>query len=181
MSQKFGLSNVITHLHRELGASLAQDVVIYDDDHAYMANALAADLAAKGHRVQIVSPQPTLAPWMAQTLEQPRMIAELLAAGVGMHPNATATGWTPEGLAVIRSDTGAALPAVAGTCLIHVGIRHPDLALSQALTAQGIAHRVIGDAENPGLIQAAVYSGHRHAREVLGQDAPFLRERAEFL
>lgn len=163
------------------GAALATDVVIYDDDHAYMANALAADLAAKGHRVRIVSPQPTLAPWMAQTLEQPRMIAELLSAGVEMHPSSTATGWDGEGLAVIRSDTGAALPAVQGDALIHVGFRQPDLTLSAALTARGLAHRVIGDAECPGLIQAAVYSGHRHARAILGQDAPFRRERAELL
>lgn len=162
-------------------ASLAQDIVIYDDDHGYMANALAADLAAKGHRVQIVSPQPTLAPWMAHTLEYPRMIAELLAAGVLMHPGSTATGWGVSGLALNRSDTGAALPAVHGDCLIHVGIRHPDLSLSQALTERGISYRLIGDAESPGLIQAAVYSGHRHARDILEQAAPFLRERAELL
>ena len=162
------------------GTQLAPEVVIYDDDHGYMANALAADLAAKGHLVQIVSPQPTLAPWTAHTLEQPRMIAELLKAGVAMHPNSSAKGWGTEGLAVVRSDTGAPLPPIAGASLIHVGIRHPDLSLSDALTARRIAHRVIGDAECPGLIQAAVYSGHRHARGVLGQDhATFLRDRAE--
>lgn len=162
------------------GAKLAQDVVVYDDDHAYMANALAADLATKGHRVQIVSPQPTLATWMALTLEQPRVVAELLKAGVGMHPNCTATGWGATGLAVCRSDTGGALPPVQGASLIHVGLRLPDLSLSQTLTDRGIAHRVIGDAESPGLIQAAVYSGHRHARGVLGQDhTSFLRDRAE--
>ena len=162
------------------GTKLAQDVVIYDDDHAYMANALAADLAAKGHLVQIVSPQPTIAPWMAYTLEQPRVISELLNAGVAMHPNCTATGWGAGGLGVRRSDSGAGMPPIPGASLIHVGLRQPDPALSQTLTDRGIAHRVIGDAECPGLIQAAVYSGHRHARGVLGQDhATFLRDRAE--
>jgi dimethylamine/trimethylamine dehydrogenase len=163
------------------GAALAQDVVIYDDDHSYMANALASDLAAKGHRVQIVSPLPTLAPWMAYTLEQPRMIAELKAVGVAMHPNTTATAWGRDGLAVARSDTGAALPPIAGTSLVHVGIRHPDLALSQGLTARGISYRVLGDAECPGTIQSAVYSGHRHARESLDTQTCFLRERAQLL
>lgn len=163
------------------GATLPDDVVIYDDDHFYMANALAADLAAKGHRVQIVSPQPTLAPWMGHTLEQPRMIAELLAAGVQMHPGSTATGWDGNGLMVVRSDTGACLPFVQGASLIHVGIRHPDLTLSQALNECGLTHRLIGDAECPGIIQSAVYSGHRHAREILGQTSPFLRERAELI
>ena len=163
------------------GAALAQDVVIYDDDHSYMANALAADLAAKGHRVQIVSPLPTLAPWMAYTLEQPRMIAELKAAGVGMHPNTTATGWGVAGLSVARSDIGTPLPSIPGTSLVHVGIRQPDLTLSQDLTARGIAHRIIGDAECPGTIQSAVYSGHRHARETLDPQTHFLRERAELM
>ena len=163
------------------GATLSGDVVIYDDDHFYMANALAADLAAKGHRVQIVSPQPTLAPWMGHTLEQPRMIAELLAAGVQMHPGSTATGWDGNGLTVMRSDTGASLPNVQGASLIHVGIRHPDLTLSQALNERVLYHRLIGDAECPGIIQSAVYSGHRHAREILGQTSPFLRERAELI
>lgn len=163
------------------GATLPDEVVIYDDDHFYMANALAADLAAKGHRVQIVSPQPTLAPWMGHTLEQPRMFGELLAAGVQMFPGSTATGWDGIGLTVVRSDTGASLPIVQGASLIHVGIRHPDLTLSQALTGRGLAHRLIGDAECPGIIQSAVYSGHRHARELLGQTSPFLRERAELI
>jgi dimethylamine/trimethylamine dehydrogenase len=65
--------------------------------------------------------------------------------------------------------------------LVHVGICHPDLALSQDLTARGIAHRIIGDAECPGTIQSAVYSGHRHARETLDPQAHFLRERAKLL
>ncbi|MEC8154289.1 MAG: FAD-dependent oxidoreductase, partial [Pseudomonadota bacterium] len=34
-------------------------VVIYDDDHDYLANALAADLAAQGLRVELVSPMPS--------------------------------------------------------------------------------------------------------------------------
>ncbi|MGB1149484.1 MAG: FAD-dependent oxidoreductase, partial [Alphaproteobacteria bacterium] len=39
-------------------------VVIYDDDHDYLANALAADLAAQGLRVELVSPMPSIAAWM---------------------------------------------------------------------------------------------------------------------
>jgi dimethylamine/trimethylamine dehydrogenase len=118
---------------------------------------------------------------MGHTLEQPRMIAEFLAAGVQMHPGSTATGWDGNGLTVVRSDTGASLPIVQGASLIHVGIRHPDLTLSQALNERVLNHRLIGDAECPGIIQSAVYSGHRHAREILGQTSPFLRERAELI
>ncbi len=61
-----------------------------------------------------------------------------------------------------------------------MGLRAPNLVLSAALTQAGINHRLIGDAEAPGPIQGAVYSGHRHAREVLGtepEDRIFKRER----
>lgn len=155
-------------------------IVIYDDDHAYMANALAAHLAARGYAVAIVSPLPTIAPWLAQTLEQPRVIGELLALGVAMHPNTTATGWRDGALSVVRTDTGAEQPTIPGSTLISITARLPDASLSEALTARGIPHRVVGDAEAPGTIQAAVYSGHRHAREMLGDDpvpGGFRRER----
>ena len=112
-------------------------VVIYDDDHYYMANALAADLASKGHAVHIVSPQPTIAPWMGHTLEQPRMIAELLAAGVQMSPNATAVAWHGDRLSLVRSDTGEALPDIPARTLVFVGTRLPDLSLAAQLDQRG--------------------------------------------
>ncbi|MFC6486975.1 NAD-binding protein [Nitratireductor sp. GCM10026969] len=164
------------------GARVEGPVVIYDDDHYYMANTLSVDLAAKGHAVRIVTPLPTLAAWMAQTLEQPRMLGELKAAGVEMYPNTTAIAWKGNGLSVFRSDTGDELPPIEGHTLISVTTRMPDPALSQSLTERGIPHRVIGDADCPGVIQAAVYSGHRHAREILGTepaDRIFRRERPQ--
>lgn len=162
------------------GASFEGPVVIYDDDHYYMANALAADLAARGYEVHLVSPMPALSAWLGHTLEQPRMLAEMKAAGVRMYPYHVAQGWKDGELKLVRGDTGEALPAIAAGSLIAVGTRLPDATLSQELSGLGIAHRVIGDAECPGVIQAAVYSGHRHARELLGQEPEnrvFRRER----
>ncbi|WP_170763825.1 FAD-dependent oxidoreductase [Ruegeria lacuscaerulensis] len=162
------------------GTEFPGPVVIYDDDHYYMANALAVDLATKGHEVHIVTPMAALAGWMGNTLEQSRMLGELLAASVKMYPNATATGWQDGALSVIRSDTGEGLPDIAAITLISVTNRVPETGLSDALAAQGIKHTAIGDAEVPGTIQAAVYSGHRHARELLGtepEDRIFKRER----
>ena len=97
-----------------------------------------------------------------------------------MHTHATAVGWRGGGLDVVRSDTGEALPRIEGATLLSVTIREPETALSRELDARGVVHRVIGDAECPGPIQAAVYSGHRHARELLGNgrpDSAFRRER----
>ena len=162
------------------GVTVEGPVVIYDDDHYYMANALAAELAAKGHAVHLVSPQPTIAPWMGHTLEQPRMIAELRAAGVKMTPNAAAVAWHGDRLSLVRADTGEELPDIPAKTLVMVGTRLPHLSLSQQLDQLAVPHRVIGDAECPGVMQGAVFSGHRHAREILGTepaDRIFKRER----
>ncbi|MFV1566692.1 FAD-dependent oxidoreductase [Phaeobacter sp. JH20_10] len=162
------------------GAEISGPVVIYDDDHYYMANALAVDLAAKGHEVRIVTPLPSLAGWMGNTLEQPRMLRELAAAGVRTYPNTTALGWQDGALQVVRTDTGEHLAAIQSETLVSVTIRRPETSLAEALNAQGTPYRVIGDAEVPGTIQAAIYSGHRHARELLGtepEDRIFKRER----
>lgn len=155
-------------------------VVIYDDDHYYMANALAADLAQRGLEVHWVSPAAALGGWTANTLEYPRILAEMNRLGVHMHPNSTAQAWSSAGLQLARTDSGEALPEIPAATLVCVGLRAPNLALSMALTQAGINHRLIGDAEAPGPIQGAVYSGHRHAREVLGtepEDRIFKRER----
>ncbi|MBU2983157.1 FAD-dependent oxidoreductase [Lentibacter algarum] len=162
------------------GSEVSGAIVIYDDDHYYMASALAVDLAEKGHEVHLVTPLPTLSGWMGNTLEQPKVLGELLGAGVKTYPNTTATGWQAGALNVMRSDTGEALPDIAATTLVAVTNRLPETTLSDALTARGVPHRNIGDAEVPGTLQAAVYSGHRHARELLGhepEDRIFKRER----
>lgn len=162
------------------GTPTEGSIVIYDDDHYYMANALAADLAAKGHSVHLVSPQPTIAPWMGHTLEQPRVIAELRAAGVRMTPNATAVSWDGDHLTLCRSDTGEELQGIPAGTLVMVGTRLPDTALTAQLDQKGLRHRVIGDAEYPGTTQGAVFSGQRHARKILGgepADRIFRRER----
>ena len=162
------------------GKAIVGSVVIYDDDHYYMANALAADLAAKGHDVHIVTPMPSLSAWSGNTLEQPRVVAEMLDAGITMHPNTTAARWQDGALEVVRSDTGEKLPPIKGGNLLAVTIRTPNVELASELGKRGIGHRIVGDAESPGPIQTAVYSGHRHAREILGgepEDRITLRER----
>ena len=93
-----------------------------------------------------------------------------------LHVNAAAQGWENGALHLAHAGTGEDLPPLSVRTLVFAGARLPDPALPQALAAAGIAHRVIGDAEAAGTIQAAVYSGHRHARDILGQGGPARRE-----
>lgn len=161
------------------GVGVEGPVAVYDDDHYYMGNVLAENLAARGLETHLICPQPIIGGWMAYTLEQPRVIDALLAAGVAMHPNTRATNWANGLLHLERSDTGQALPPIAVATLVSVTARLPGDALKSDLDARGLANTVIGDAVAPGTIQAAVYSGHRAARDFLSGGtvlSPFKRE-----
>ena len=79
-----------------------------------------------------------------------------------------------------RSDTGEPLPPIVAKTLVSVTVRLPRIELAAALQQDGsVPFTVIGDAEAPGTIQSAVFSGHRAAREYLGsepEDGIFRRE-----
>jgi dimethylamine/trimethylamine dehydrogenase len=156
------------------GRHITGPVVIYDDDHYYMGNVLAAHMAAKGVKVHLVCPLPSIAEWMGYTLESPRVLDEMMTLGVHMYPNTSAVRWSGSSLHVVRSDTGQDLPEIAGATLIDVSGRMPnDGLLNQMKENPNISASVrgIGDCLAPGIIQAAVFSGHAEARRLIG-DVP---------
>lgn len=68
------------------GIHIAGPVIIYDDDGAYLASALAAKLLGAGADVTIVTPHATFARWTALTLEQDRLTQQMLENGVRLMP-----------------------------------------------------------------------------------------------
>lgn len=68
-------------------------VVIYDDDHFYLASVLAEHLHAKGCDVTYVTPLESVAAWTAYTLEQKNIISRLKALRIPIHVNAGFTGF----------------------------------------------------------------------------------------
>lgn len=138
-------------------------VTIYDDDHSYMASAVAEKLAAAGLPMTYVTPMPTLAPWTALTLEQDRIVARLRELGVTLRINTVLNG---DGLT--NSFNGETYPLAPN--LVFVGARRPEDSLyvqaQQTLGAENLS--LAGDALAPATIQAAVHSGHRIARSLLG-------------
>ncbi len=160
------------------GAEAKGRVAIYDDDHYYMANVLAAALARKGLDVTIVTPQSALAGWMGYTLEQPRVVAELHGLGVRMLLNAAATRFANGQLDLVRADIREQLPPIEVDTLIPVGLRIPELSLWETLTDHPPSS-LIGDSLAPSTIQAAVFSGHRAARDLLEERNSSLAMRRE--
>ena len=178
------LAHVFTPDDVFAGVSLASPVVIYDDDHYVMGGALAERLARAGLEVHLVTPAPMVSAWTEMTLEQARIQARLLELGVRLHlgaelADARAAG---TGLALrLQSVYSAAVPPTALDCasLVMVTMRDPCDALWHALDARRDAWaaggvrsvRRVGDALAPGLVAAAVYAGHKAAREFDEADA----------
>jgi dimethylamine/trimethylamine dehydrogenase len=168
------------------GAEVAGPIVIFDDDHYYLGGVLAELLRGRGLAVALVTPAADASTWTHNTLEQARIQTRLLELGVDIVAH--------RGLAAVEAGaveltcvfTGRRERREAAT-VVMVTARLPNDALYHALTeapealaAAGIKSITrIGDALAPGTIAAAVYAGHRYARELdepPPDGVPFKRE-----
>lgn len=146
-------------------------VVVYDDDHAYMASVLAERLAMEGRAVTYVTPRPVAAAWTENTLEQGRIQSRLIERGVGILPLHELAGHAP-GRLDLRCVYSGRTTSLDCAALVSVTARLPEEALwtglaarHEAWAAAGIATVArIGDCLAPALIADAVFSGHAHAR-----------------
>jgi len=171
------------------GAVSHGPVVIYDDDHYFMASVLAEKLRAEGFDVVYVTPAAEAATWTRNTLEQTRIQKRLIETGVGLELATTISAVNENEVTVACVYTNRARRITQGTVVL-VTMREPEDTLYRALNQDPAALRQsgigsvtrIGDCLAPGLLAAAVYSGHRYARELDGvpcspDQAPFKRER----
>jgi len=169
------------------GASPDGTILIYDDERYVMASALALKLIAAGRRVIYATPAPIVSEWTSHTNEQPAIQSRLIKAGIRLifgKVLADFDGGAVE-LACLYTGDGE---RIAVDALVPVTARRPERALYDALEvrradwqAAGIRSvDLIGDAEAPGLIAHAVYSGHKLAREIErgDRDATVPRDRA---
>lgn len=156
-------------------------VVIYDDDGYYMGGVLAELCRKSGLEVSLVTPSPIVSPWTENTLEQRRIQARLLDLGITLHVNRLPHSRRPGELDIACAYTGR-LQTIACETLIPVAGRQPRAGLYEDLKARhsGLAITRIGDCLVPGILAAAVYSGHRFAQEygeTIDPDiVPFRRE-----
>jgi dimethylamine/trimethylamine dehydrogenase len=162
-------------------------VVIYDDEGYYLAGVLAELLARAGHAVAFVTPTAIVSAWTQNTLEQSRVQKRLLELDVAIHTSRVPVRRDGERLIMACAYTGREQELACGV-LVPVTMRKPVDDLWHALAARESAWskagiktvQRIGDALAPGTVAAAVYAGHRYARE-LGEPAdrdriPFRRE-----
>ena len=163
-------------------------VVVYDDDHYYMGGILAGMLADRGLTVTLVTPGPEVSCWTANTMEQHRIEKTLSDKGVRIVEKHTLSSIDGETLNFSHNTTDRAFELQA-QAVVLVTIRIPNSSIYFSLAGEEEEHldalpfrlKRIGDCMAPSTIAAAVYDGHRVAREIDNlpdPDAvPFKRER----
>lgn len=167
------------------GVDVTGPVVVFDDDHYYMGGLMAEVLRRRGLQVTLVTPAADVSHWTHNTLEQHRIQKRLIEAGVKIVPLHSITACAPGSVTLECAFTARAHGIACGT-LVMVTMRRPVDALYhdlQTLVASGAqAPKTltrVGDCLAPGTIAAAVWSGHRYARELgapVGDTVPFRRE-----
>ncbi len=154
------------------GTTVSGRVVVFDDDHYYMGGVLAEKLAEAGCDVALVTPAVEVSTWTRNTLEQTRIQAGLIERGVEIHVSASVAACTPGAVTLACAYTGRRREIACETLML-VTERAPEDALHRVLAADGErlrasgirTLRAIGDCWAPGTIAAAVFEGHRAARE----------------
>ncbi|MEM7561544.1 MAG: FAD-dependent oxidoreductase [Pseudomonadota bacterium] len=159
-------------------------VVIYDDDHYYLSGAVALKLAQSGVKVVLVTPDDRFAHWTYPTGEHSMLVAELLSNGVEIRRSLRLQG-VVQGEASFACVYSGQITRLKADTLIPITNRIPDDRLWLDLQTKkddftrggGRSMQRIGDCRAPGIIAAAVYAGHRCARELGAESASYKRDR----
>ncbi len=178
-------TNVLTPDDIMAGAELAGPVVVLDDDHYYMGSVIAERLCEQGHDVVLVTPGLDVANWTHYTLEQELIERRLVELGVEILARHDFKAIAADHVDIVNALTGQVFQRACGS-VVMVTARLPNDALYHELVALAEAGTEvprlsrIGDCYGPGTIAAAVYAGHRYAREydveIDPDKVPFERE-----
>jgi len=159
-------------------------VVIYDDDHYYLGSAIALKLCSAGVKVAMVTPEVALAGWSRHTEEHSLMMEALIEAGVQIITANGLVGWQ-SGTVQLGCIYSGSESIIETDYLVPISARVANDELWRGLNAQrekftdrgGLSLQRAGDCRAPGIIAAAVYAGHKAARELGQTDVQFKRDR----
>ena len=158
--------------------------VVFDDDHFYMACVIAEKAREAGHETTLVTTANEVASEGHGSLEQHPSQARILELGIDLLCGHRVSAFEPGAVTLACVYTGRERTLPCKT-LVPVTSREPEEALYLALAADEgrlreagiVSLERIGDCAAPGLIAAAVFAGHRYARELGGNAAVPARDR----
>lgn len=130
-----------------------------------MGSVLALMLRKRGHRVTLITPAGRPCAWGAYTQEQHTSNTALVTAGVKIVTNRILTAIATAAL-TLGGHSGEPTIRLKCDALIPVTRRIPNRGLYDAIRDIHPSVTLIGDAQAPGLIAAAVYSGYRAALQL---------------
>ncbi len=151
-------------------------VVLFDDDHYYMGSVVAEELVAQGVEVCFVTTENLVSAWGVMTNEQFEVQQHLMQLGVDIitaHGLDEFDGSRARLSCVYTGQTRE----ITAHALVLVTARTPVDGLYNEIVRKVAEQdadptptlKKIGDCDAPAIIAAAVYAGHRYARE-LGAD-----------
>jgi dimethylamine/trimethylamine dehydrogenase len=167
----------------------AGPTLVYDEDNYYLGGAIAERLRAAGIPVTLCTPADNVSEWAGNTGERWRIRAHLAGLGIEFVLSHALVSFDDEAAMLACEYTGAKR-TVPVSNVVMVTQRRPDDALYHALLAKAggdaavlpFSLRRIGDCEAPAIIAAAVYAGHRFARELdtpMDIDLPMRHDRID--
>ena len=159
-------------------------VVIYDDDHYYLGSAIALKLCSAGVKVSMVTPESSLAGWSHHTEEHSLTMRALIEAGVEIATAKGLVAWQSGELQLQCIYSGRE-STIEADYLVPISARIPRDDIWRELDARrdefdvrdGFLMQRVGDCQAPGIIAAAVYAGHKAARELGCSEVEFKRDR----
>ncbi len=155
------------------GVDIKGPVLIYDDDGFYMGGVIAEKLSKNGADVTLMTPEGDVSSFTLNSLEQHIIQSGLMKMGVTIitkHLLKEIDGSSVKSSCIYTD----AISDYEFASVILVTGQYPQNDLYYALKdrfdewdAAGIKSvKMIGDAESPGIIASAVWSGHRYARDM---------------
>lgn len=179
-------ANVFTPDDLMDGKDIPGPVIIYDDDHYYMGGVVAEKLAREGKAVTLVTTAAQVSAWTENTMEQHRIQARLMSLGVTLVNKHSVESIEGEAVTLACTVTGELTNQTCASLMLVTSREAQDGLFNELKARSGewadagiTSIRQAGDGEAPGTIAAAVYAGHRYARELEEpvQVIPFKRER----
>ena len=166
--------------------SVESPCIVYDDDHHYMASVIAEKLKLAGNDVILVTSENKVCREGEGTLEQKPTQKRILDLGIEIVVAHQVTSIDGRRATLSCNYTGKVSNRPCAT-LVPVTSRQPNeslyhelMAAKDRFQAAGIRSvERIGDCKAPGLIAAAVFAGHRYARELGANNAQVARDRAQ--
>jgi dimethylamine/trimethylamine dehydrogenase len=146
-------------------------VGIFDDDHYYMGGVIAERCVQAGLATTLVTPAIKPSAWTDNTLEATKIARHLAKLGVKVIRESNIITFSGDHVLVLNHIDDQ-ITTIAATSVITVTARLPQDQLYLDLQAAIAGHasppviKRIGDCLAASTIQAAVYSGHRYAREL---------------